>query len=179
MFETIKSWTPLNKRFLAIGLALTISLQMMILATEYLSSIWPLWFGTPVILKTAPLDPRSLFRGNYVRLNYDISSIDKNLSQERFKRGEVGYVGLKEEGGYFVATGLYREKPSSGLYIRGRVNRDGSRYRMKYGIEAYFMPKVKALKAERSLRRGAEAEVYLLESGKAAIAGLKCNSGDC
>lgn len=179
MFDTIKNWTPLNRRFLTIGLALTISMQMTILATEYLSSVWPLWFGTPVILKTAPVDPRSLFRGNYVRLNYDISSIDKGLTTERLKRGEVGYVTLKEEGGYFIANGLYREKPSSGLFIRGRVNRDGNSYRMKYGIEAYFMPKKKALKAEKSVRRGADAEVYLLESGKAAIAGLHCKSGDC
>lgn len=179
MFSVIKSWTPLNKRFLAIGLALTISLQMMILATEYLSSVWPLWFGTPVTLKTAPIDPRSLFRGNYVRLNYDISTIDKALTKERFKRGEVGYVTLKKKQDYYIATGLYHEKPSSGMCIRGRVNRDGSRYRMKYGIEAYFMPRKKALSAERSLRQGADAEVYLLESGKAAIAKLNCKSGEC
>ncbi len=179
MFSVLKSWTPLNRRFLAIGLAFTISLQMMILATEYLTSVWPLWFGAPVILKTAPIDPRSLFRGNYVRLHYDISNIDKSLTKEKFKRGDVGYVKLKEEDGYFIATGLHMDKPSSGLFIRGRVNRDGTHYRMKYGIEAYFMPKVKALKAERSLRQGADAEIYLLENGKAAIAGLNCKSGDC
>ncbi len=172
MFEAIKNCTPANKHFLVIGLTLTISIQMLVLATEYLSSVWPLWFGTPVILKTAPIDPRSLFRGNYVRLNYDISNIKKSLTQEHFKRGEVGYVTLKEEDGIFIATGLHREKPESGVYIRGRVTRVGGRYRMKYGIEAYFMPKEKALKAERSVRQGANAEVYLLGNGKAAIAKL-------
>lgn len=176
MFNVIKNWTPSNKRFLAIGLVLTISAQMMVLATEYLSSVWPLWYGTPIVLKTAPIDPRSLFRGNYVRLNYDISSIDKSLTKERFKRGEVGYVALKEEGGYFVATALYREKPLSGVFIRGRIIREGTRLRMKYGIEAYFMPKKKALTAERSLRQGADAEVYLLENGKAAISSLNYES---
>lgn len=178
MFKAIKKWTPANRQFLVIGLTLTISAQMLMLATEYLSSVWPLWFGTPVILKTAPIDPRSLFRGNYVRLNYDISNINKNLTQENFKRSEVGYVTLKEEG-VFIATGLHREKPKSGVYIRGRIASVGSGYRMKYGIEAYFMPKEKALKAERSVRQGATAEVYLLSSGKAAIAKLNCKSGDC
>jgi len=179
MFKAIKNWTPANKHFLVIGLTLTISAQMLVLATEYLSSVWPLWFGTPIILKTAPIDPRSLFRGNYVRLNYDISNINKNLTQEHLKRSEVGYVTLKEEEGFFVATGLHREKPKSGVYIRGRVTSVGGGYRMKYGIEAYFMPKEKALKAERSVRQGANAEVYLLGSGKAAIATLNCKSGDC
>ncbi len=179
MLRALKMWTPANKRFLAIGLSLTISAQMMVLATEYLSSVWPLWYGTPVILKTAPIDPRSLFRGNYVRLNYDISSINKYLTKEDFKPGEVGYVTLKEEEGVFIATGLHREKPESGVYIRGRIAGARNGYLMKYGIEAYFMPKEKALKAERSVRQGAKAQIYLLGSGKAAIAKLHCNSGDC
>lgn len=172
MFEAIKNWTPANKPFLVIGLTLTISFQMLVLATEYLSSVWPLWYGTPVILKTAPIDPRSLFRGNYVRLNYDISNINKGLAQEPFKRSEVGYVTLKKEGGIYIATGLHREKPDSGIYIRGRVTSVGGSYHMKYGIEAYFMPKKKASNAERSVRQGANAEVYLLGNGKAAIAKL-------
>ncbi len=179
MFRVMKKWTPANKRFLVIGLTLTISAQMLVLATEYLSSVWPLWYGTPVMLKTAPIDPRSLFRGNYVRLNYDISSINKTLAKDDFKPGEVGYVTLKEEEGVFIATGLHREKPDSGVYIRGRIKGERNGYLLKYGIEAYFMPKEKALKAERSVRQGATAQIYLLSSGKAAIAKLQCNSGDC
>ena len=179
MLDMVKKWTPANKRFLVIGLALTISVQMFVLATEYLSSVWPLWFGSPVTLKTVPIDPRSLFRGNYVRLNYDISTIDKELSEGDFKKNAIGYVTLKEEGDIFVATGLYHEKPESTLFIRGRVVGEGNGYRMKYGIEAYFMPKEKALQAERSVRRGANAEIYILPTGKSAIAKLHCYSGDC
>lgn len=178
MFEIISKWTPANRRFLLIGLTLTISVQMLVLATEYLNSVWPLWFGTPVFIKTAPIDPRSLFRGNYVRLNYDISRINSSLSRGHFKPGEVGYVALKEENKVFVPTGLYRQKPDSGVFIRGRVISVGSSYRMKYGIEAYFMPKEKAKTTERSVRQGANAEVYLSSSGKAAIANLKCKSSD-
>ncbi len=153
--------------------------QMLVHATEYLSSVWPLWFGTPVILKTAPIDPRSLFRGNYVRLNYDISTINKNVTKKLFKRSEVGYVTLKEGEGFFIATGMYHKKPNSGVYIRGRIAGVGRSYRMKYGIEAYFMPKENAQRAERPVREGAHAEIYLLSSGKAAIATLNCKSGDC
>lgn len=55
-----------------------------------------------------------------------IFSFAKSLTQDEFKRGEVGYVTLK----------------------------------------------VKALQAERSVRQGASAELYLLDSGKTAIAKL-------
>jgi len=179
MIKAIKGWTPANRSFVAIGLSLTIGAQILVLASEYLGSVWPLWFGTPVMLKTVPVDPRSLFRGNYVRLNYDISAISKKKSHGRFKPSEVGYVTLQEEGGVFVATGLYRDRPESGVYIRGRITSVASDYRLKYGIEAYFMPKEKALKTELSVRQGANAEVFLLDNGKAAISRLKCLSEDC
>ena len=179
MREILKKWTPANKRFLAIGLAITISVQMMVLVTEYLSSVWPIWFGNPVTLETTPVDPRSLFRGNYVLLNYAISDISTNLTNEDFKPGEVGYVMLKEEDGLFVATALQREKPETGIYIRGRVKQVQPDYRLKYGIEAYFMPKEKALQAERSVRGGAQAEIYILSNGKAALSRLICLKGDC
>ena len=152
---------------------------MLVLATEYISSVWPLWFGTPIVLETIPVDPRSLFRGNYVQLKYAISDINKNLARDRFKPGEVGYVTLKEKDGIFFATALDHEKPKSGVYIRGRVRKVKPDYRLKYGVEAYFMPKEKALKTERSVRQGAHAEVYLLNSGKTAISKLICELGDC
>lgn len=179
MREIFKTWTPTNKRFLAIGLTLTISAQMLVLVTEYLSSVWPLWFGTPIVLETRPIDPRSLFRGNYVQLRYAISDINKNLTQEDFKLGEVGYVTLKEEDGLFVATALKHGKPETGIYIRGRVKKAKPNYQLKYGIEAYFMPKEKALQTERSVRGGAQAEIYLLNNGKAALSKLICPKGDC
>ena len=179
MREIFKTWTPANKRFLALGLAITISAQMIVLVTEYLSSVWPLWFGNPITLETKPVDPRSLFRGNYVLLNYTISDISKSLTHEDFKPGEVGYVTLKEEDGLIVATALQHEKPETGIYIRGRVKKVKPDYRLKYGIEAYFMPKEKALQTEKSVRGGAQAEIYLLSNGKAALSNLVCPKGDC
>ena len=32
--------------------------------------------GQEILLKTAPVDPNDLFRGDYVNLRYDISTID-------------------------------------------------------------------------------------------------------
>lgn len=167
-----------NRRLLGAGLLLTLGLQLAVLGTEYLSSIWPLKYGQPVLLKTQPVDPRSLFRGNYVRLAYTISSVDKSLAQEPFRRHEVVYVALKQEGRYHVASALLHEPPEQGPFIRGRVRWAGSSYRIDYGIEAFFMPKKKALETESAVReKESWAQIYLLDSGKAAIADLLCEGG--
>jgi uncharacterized membrane-anchored protein len=36
---------------------------------------WPLWTGTPIYLDVRPVDPRSLFRGDYVTLAYAIDTL--------------------------------------------------------------------------------------------------------
>jgi len=178
-FETTNKPALGGKRLIGAGLLLTLLLQLAVLGTEYLGSIWPLKYGQPVLLKTEPIDPRSLFRGNYVRLNYSISSVDGDLAAQPFRRHEVVYVALKPEGRYHVADALLHEPPEQGPFIRGRVRWAGSEiYRIDYGIEAFFMPKRKALAAQQAVReKEAWAQVYLLDSGKAAIADLLCEGG--
>ena len=36
--------------------------------------------GTVVYLRTAPVDPRDVFRGDYVQLSYDINRIPQDLA---------------------------------------------------------------------------------------------------
>ena len=57
---------------------------------------WTLAVGTPVILETQPVDPRSLFRGDYVRLNYTINTLDsaKYPALSSMERGDVIYLSL-------------------------------------------------------------------------------------
>jgi hypothetical protein len=39
------------------------------------SHAWPIWTGETVYLRTRPVDPRDLFRGDYVVLAYDIDRV--------------------------------------------------------------------------------------------------------
>ncbi len=179
MFKASETVALPRKKYLLLGLALTLLLQLGVLATEYLSSIWPLRYGQPVLLKTEPVDPRSLFRGNYVRLNYTISQIDAQLADAPFRRHEVAYVALQPQGRYHVASALLHQPPAQGPFIRGRIRwGGGDRYWIDYGIEAYFMPKEKALAAQSAVReKEAWAQVFLLDNGRAAIAELLCDGG--
>ena len=51
-------------------------------------------------LRTAPADPRDLFRGDYVRLNYEISNVappyQKALDRKTLRKGMVLYGVLKK-----------------------------------------------------------------------------------
>jgi uncharacterized membrane-anchored protein len=63
-----------DKKTLA-GLVIIICFQVVILLCVYLNAVTPLWSGREIKLATVPVDPRSLFRGNYARLRYHISDI--------------------------------------------------------------------------------------------------------
>ena len=47
--------------------------QFFVLTGMVAVAAMPLLSGTEIKIKTIPVDPRSLFRGNYARLRYEIS----------------------------------------------------------------------------------------------------------
>lgn len=176
----MNSNNTVRPKWLTAGILLTIALQTCVLAVEYLSSVAPLWFGQPLLLPTEPIDPRSLFRGNYVRLNYGISRVSADLADDKFKAGQKVYLSLNLDGDAPVPVKLSATKPDEGTFIAGRVRYASSDYRLEYGIEAFFLPKEKALAAERKLTSDkVSAQVYLSSDGKAALNALYCNDKPC
>lgn len=171
--------------------------QVAILCCEYLNSVYPVWIGKQIELAIRPVDPRSLFRGHYARLDYDIGSIPYELFADgrshKLRNGEVIYISLEKSGNVWVAKGAFIKKPKTGIFIRGRIqNRRFTRgsSTVKYGIEAYFAPPEKAKDIEKALRRtqqaridgsspetpAAIAKVMLAPNGKAALLGIKINN---
>ena len=167
----------MNRQWIMRGLIGAVALQVAVLAAEYLNSIYPLWSGQEIRLKTVPVDPRSMFRGNYVRLNYEISTIDipRQTDFSTPRQGEVVYVKLQPgSDDLYVSAGASFNKPEAGLYIRGRLQQTGwdtstPPYQARYGIEAFFAPREKALELEQQLRNGGIAVVMLADNGKAML----------
>ena len=157
--------------------------QLLVLAGKYLLSVYPLWTGKPVILEIVPVDPRSLFRGNYVHLDYSIARLDDKVIPDelRFHKGSMAYVHLKEDRGVYRPSTVTATAPAEGIFIRGRVqgfhkNDNGAVVmRLTFGIEAYFAPKKRALEIEDTFRdrRGEDAMAYaqvrIAANGKAAL----------
>ena len=97
--------------------------------------------GYEVRLQTVPVDPRDLFRGDYVILRYEITTVMPDF--EPPKKGETVYVTLRKVGPRYMARGTSREKPDGMPFIRGRVVRfDNEQYEAEvdYGIERYYIP---------------------------------------
>ncbi len=159
------------------ALLAAILLQGLILIGMYTKASLPLWTGTEIRVKTLPVDPRSLFRGNYARLNYEFSTIphEEFMSDIPLRNGEVVYVTLqRNESGLYEYLDVFLEEPQSGIFLSGRVEQ--RRYArakqpvlIKYGIEAYFAPREKALALEKELRDGGVAVLMVGGNGRARI----------
>jgi uncharacterized membrane-anchored protein len=170
---------------LAIG---AVILQVLVLAYMAGEREWILRTGRTILLRTAPIDPNDPMRGDYVRLDYEISrvprdQIEGNLTTlfalppngRRIPDRRV-YARLKTgENGIAEATALTDEKPADGLFIRGRArNIPGRNVQVRYGIEALFMQQTTARKLEAmrvSERPGVplDIEVALNSSGIAVL----------
>ena len=172
----------MSRRLLLIG---AVVLQLSVLVGLYLNSVWPLWVGAHVRLEIVPIDPRSLFRGNYARLDYEIANLPRTLLSEdpgRLRVNEIVYVSLREEGDIWHASAVSVTPPEQGVYLRGRLqiplDPDHEDLQLRYGIEAWFASRENALEIERSLRATrredprAVAEVAIAPSGRAALVRL-------
>ncbi len=154
---------------------LAVALQLLILAGIAGAKQWTLMTGTVILLETAPVDPRDLFRGDYVVLNYRISTLKPRglaaptLSPWPFYPGYTAYVGLERRGQFWEAASIDVSRPS-GLFIRGTVRSSDERQdvvRVAYGIESYFVPEGLGRRIET--RRSLAVEVALSKGGTAII----------
>ncbi len=83
--------------------------------------------GKEVRLAVRPVDPRDLFRGDYVVLRYDISWIGPNITgpDHGFKKQDIIYVGMKGgSDGLWKAVSAHKTLPppeDNTVFIQGRV----------------------------------------------------------
>jgi uncharacterized membrane-anchored protein len=111
---------------------------------------------TDIKLQTVPVDPRDLFRGDYVVLRYEISTIGTaglDSSVADLKRGDTVYVALVEGGdGHWVVSDVATAPDESwGRFLRGTVVGIAPHaVDVEYGIEQYFVPEGEGLAIERA-----------------------------
>jgi uncharacterized membrane-anchored protein len=109
---------------------------------------------TDVKLQTVPVDPRDLFRGDYVVLRYDISTLRTEglrISASDVSPGATVYVALVEgPGGHWVVSDA-ATVPLTDRFLRGTVTRvSQGRLDVEYGLEQYFVPEGEGLAVERA-----------------------------
>jgi len=163
------------KKTIVVGLLIAALFQLLVLTGMVGLSAMPLWTGEEIKVKTIPVDPRSMFRGNYARLSYDISEVGIEHANKKLRNGDVVYVSLYQaESGLYEFSKASLTKPQQGVFLRGRIqthryDSNQKAYDVKYGIEAFFAPKKKALALENDLRDGGIAVLMVSSSGKARL----------
>jgi len=90
------------------------------------------------LLRTRPVDPRDLLRGDYITLRYDISTPPGSASPTQ-KSGPV-YVRLKPDGRFWVADAVAAIPMDDGApWVKGHWKNQA----IDFGIGQYFVPEGK------------------------------------
>jgi uncharacterized membrane-anchored protein len=132
-------------------------------------------FGDEIKLKAAPVDPLDVFRGNYVVLRYEISSLQV---VHEVREGQRLCADLFQSApGVYGARYAYDFPQEDGKTICGRARNDargGESVGIEYGIETYYASAERAREIENSIARG---ELYVVvdldEDGSARIERLE------
>ncbi len=142
--------------------------------------------GEEIVLRTAPVDPRDLLRGHFVRLDYPASFIEggpldplkAQIGNRQLRHVDV-YVSFAEgEEGVHEPVSVTLERPGEMPFLRGTTRyADASiaNLRVDYGIDRFYADEFRAPELERNMREGMVTEIVVAigTDGTAQIKALR------
>jgi len=192
----------LNYRNKTLFLILLLLFQITVLAVMVLNSYLIILWGEQITLKVEPVDPHSLFQGDYVRLDYAISRLDLSKVEHDFDPMLVRpqdriYLALIQDGDtcapqfLTLDPSLVRDK----IYLQGKVQylyqapvslspvetrlrteKTKTEYfwqlNTSWGIEQYFIPEGTGKEIEEQITKGNIYAKIAVYKGKARVTGL-------
>jgi uncharacterized membrane-anchored protein len=149
-------------------------------------------FGQEIRLSTEPVDPRDLFRGDYVTLSFSIERLDESLvkdgddeflvkdgdqdavwvSRQANKYIRYVYVTLSPgDDGIWQAVEISAKPPEEGLYLRARVYKQS----LDYGdyLKRYYVQENTGRELELAAQRGEIVAVAKAWMGRVALTSLE------
>jgi uncharacterized membrane-anchored protein len=149
---------------------------------------WPLWAGRTVLLRTRPVDPRDLFRGEFVRLDTPATRLflvrEGRTTPPGYlpvrglgawarrpggpdaplpRRGEAVFVQLerREATGEYEAASINDDLVAGAINLRGRIRRSSSdgTVHVDYGLDAFYMQEGTARPVEHALVEGRHVQM--------------------
>ena len=148
-----------------LALAAAVVFQLSILVAMILGRTVPYFGAQTVLLRVEPVDPRDMFRGDYVTLDYAISRVPNG----KYEPGRTVYVTLVPEadGRHYRAGEFLAEPPASGTFIWGTAGAHG---RATYGIESFYVQEGTGHDYENAVRnRRLWAEIAVDSRGTPAL----------
>ena len=172
--------------FAAVALAMAL-LQTAILGYMIEGRAGILRTGTEVLLKTAPVDPRDLLRGDYVILTYDVSTISTtSIIGQKPEAGDAArlHVRLKPgaDGFWTVSEASFDPLPvedgsvvllSQPVTIYDWEWQNAGNLTVSYGIERFYVPEGEGRPIEDGRNEGrVSVAARVSEDGQAQIRAL-------
>ena len=151
--------------------------------------IYTLVTGEEIILRTIPVDPTDLFRGDYVVLRYEAEEIQSSLVEKEVRTEldngrydlEV-YVSLEYKDGTHAPTRVSLNKPLSGLYLKGELSYIGPSWNgvvdggevayISYSLDKYFVEDNTGIELEEASRNGNILAKVKVKRGYAVLTDL-------
>ncbi|MBI3678763.1 MAG: GDYXXLXY domain-containing protein [Proteobacteria bacterium] len=138
-----------------------------------------------VTLKVVPIDPRDMFRGDYVTLHYAISLLElgKLQGDRDVKEGDTVFVTISQKNGMWSPVALGRERAvvvPGGIALRGKIvpSWQSGFVRVDYGIESYFVPQGTGHEIEQESQKGdLSADIAVDAKGRSAIKAMRGKAG--
>jgi uncharacterized membrane-anchored protein len=168
-----------------IALLLVALVQTGVLGAMVLDRVRLIKTGREITLPIIPVDPRDVFRGEYVRLGYEVGTVPAQLLDGPApRRNRAFYVVLeKGEGGAWKPVKVSRAMPletgADRIVLKARSRWDWpartteQKVNVRYGIESYFVPEGEGRRLEQLARAKKMAALVAVDSrGNAAIKGL-------
>lgn len=142
--------------------------------------------GREIVLDVKPVDPRSLFRGDYVILNFgDLSRLKGDLLRGLPDGTASFYVTIRKEADQWAAIAADAQYPSQlregdvvlKAYVKSRHASQlssMSSVRVDYGIESYFVPEGEGKRLEKLIGVGEMRVIVAVGSdGRVGIKGIE------
>ncbi|MDR1960338.1 MAG: GDYXXLXY domain-containing protein [Planctomycetaceae bacterium] len=163
-----------SERNVLAGGALVALLQFGILGAMIANEIRPHLSGTTIQVTTVPVDPRDLFRGDYVILRYGFSNIGNtgtiphDAAVTGNGREQTVFVTMRQDGDIWKPVYISVKRPKDGVFLRGVRKRHSCE--IVYGIESYFVQEGMGKTIENAIRTNrVVVELNVAPDGKASI----------
>jgi uncharacterized membrane-anchored protein len=149
---------------------LTILLPVVIVLTLTIKPLITLTKGEEIKLQTVPLDPRDLFYGDYVNLDFEAESVPASLLEPKLRK-ELSkdtnkyqtsdtkvYLTLEysKETNTHKVTALGVNKPKSGTFIKAKLYPfiNDNKVTVEIPIDKYYLEEYTGTKLEDASKKG-------------------------
>jgi uncharacterized membrane-anchored protein len=177
----------MSKRAKHIILACIVPIGILIGMT--ITPLYTLMTGEEITLRTIPVDPTDLFRGDYVVLRYEAEEIPSSFIPDEV-RNELDngwydtevYIPLELKDGVHIPTEVVLTKPDTDLYLKGKLDYIGPSWNggtegrevayITYSLDKYFVEDNTGLDLEEASRNGNILAKVKVKNGYAYLVDL-------